>query len=227
MFCKYCGKQLEDGSRFCTACGQSLVEEAPAAPQYEAPAAPQYEAPQYAAPQYAAPAAAPAAPAAAKKFQLLPFIAAAALGFFAFIDLIVNLATYPHFASIMDSLLCMGAAALFILTLLGVLKKDNLFYAIGMFALAASKLVFIGGLWWFVTVLLVPAFVLAGLYYILKGKLFGNPIKMIMAIAVWAMGFVMFIIYCVNGLNAWVIISSLIMAGAMGLSIFSYTPYKK
>lgn len=57
MFCKYCGTQLNDDAKFCTACGKALVEEpaqAPTEPVYKAPAEPVYQAP--AEPVYQAPA---------------------------------------------------------------------------------------------------------------------------------------------------------------------------
>ena len=58
-FCPYCGSQVDDGSKFCIACGAKLSPAepaAPAAPQqpaYEAPQEPVYEAPQQ--PVYEAP----------------------------------------------------------------------------------------------------------------------------------------------------------------------------
>lgn len=57
-FCGKCGAQLEEGKKFCPACGAPVENAAPAAaaPQYEQ-APPQYQAPQpqYQAPQYQAP----------------------------------------------------------------------------------------------------------------------------------------------------------------------------
>lgn len=237
MFCKYCGKQVDDDARFCAACGKALIEETPVEPVYYAPAQPVYEAPAETdyQPQYAAPAQpvyeAPAAPApesapASGKTEMLPLIAAFVLATFSFIGMIVGMAN-GYFLGILGNMFAMGAAALAALTLFGILKNDNLFYAIALFALAFVEILYIDGGSWWASVMLIPAYVLAGLYYILKGKLFGNPIKMIMAIAVWAIGSIVFIVSCVHRFPAWNIISSLFTFAAGGLMIFGYTPYKK
>ena len=58
IVCPKCGKELPDGTKFCSKCGENLAElAAQAAPQDAAPqnAAPQDAAPQDAAPQQAAP----------------------------------------------------------------------------------------------------------------------------------------------------------------------------
>lgn len=51
MFCKQCGKQIDDDSVFCRYCGATMSETG-SAPQRSAP---QYTAPQYTAPPYSAP----------------------------------------------------------------------------------------------------------------------------------------------------------------------------
>ncbi|MBQ7248320.1 MAG: zinc-ribbon domain-containing protein [Lachnospiraceae bacterium] len=59
MFCKNCGANIPDGSRFCPECGTSFEAEqaANAEPQYQEPSyqQPQYQQPQYQQPQYQQP----------------------------------------------------------------------------------------------------------------------------------------------------------------------------
>ena len=156
----------------------------------------------------------------------MPIIAAGVLGLMSFINMIIGMSN-GSIVNIFANMFMMGSAALFILTVFGILKKDNLFYAIGMFAFAFAEMVRISEYYWWVAVLIIPALVLAGLYYILKGKIFGGIIKMIMAIAAWTVGLILFIVYCVNGVSEWFLISDTLIYAAIGLCIFSYTPYKK
>ena len=200
MYCKYCGTKLADNARFCGSCGKNIEDTV----------------------------AEPAAAAMKSAFSgntLLPLIAAMVFGFFRFINFAKGLAG-GSVLNLFTNMLSIGAAVLIVLTLFKVLKKDNLFCAIAMFALAFLELVGFSGRFWYVALLLIPAYVIAGLYYLLKGKPISSLFKMIAAIAVWTAGFILFVVYVRWHLPFFSIFSALSIAAAEGLFIFTYTPYK-
>ncbi len=158
--------------------------------------------------------------------KLLPLIAAMVLGFFSFIEVIRGFAGAATGIGVLANLITCGAAVLIVLTLFRVLKQKDLFFAISMFALAFSELITLGGIFWYVSALTMPAFAIAGVHYLLKGKVFNNMIKMIMAFAVWGMGFILFIHFISLHMPFYLIFSSLITSAASGLLIFSYSPNK-
>ncbi|MBQ4061445.1 MAG: zinc-ribbon domain-containing protein [Christensenellaceae bacterium] len=212
MFCKYCGKQIAEDARFCPACGKDLTS------NVQAPA--------------------DKAPVPAKTVlsnNLLCIIAAGVIALFAFIGFVmdfVNLAKYSNgifVLNIFNDMILMGGAALIVLSLFNILKKDNLFFAIGLFAFAYINLssIFHGGHWlnW-MHFLASPAFVAGGLYLILKGKPINKLIKMIASFVIWGLHFIIFVGSISLGYPVFSIISILFTGAAYGLIVFNYTPYK-
>ena len=159
--------------------------------------------------------------------KLLPLIAAMTLGFFKFIDIIRGLVNGTSVISLFSNMVVVGAAVLAVLAIFRILKgKFDLFYAIAMFGLAFSELLLTDGYLWYISMLTMPAFAIAGVHYLLKGKVFNNIIRMIMSFAVWGMGFILMIIFVGMHIPFYTIFSNLMFFGASGLMIFSYSPNK-
>ena len=241
MFCKYCGTKIDNDAIFCSACGKKLAEVQPepapqpdfpempkfeAAPQPDFPEMPKFEAaPQPDFPEMPKFEAVPQ-PKTSMPFNLFALIAAAALGFFRFIEVIRGIAGVYTGISTLANLIAVGAAVLVVLVQFEVLKPKNLFYAIAMFALAFAEMLWSNGILWYISALTMPAYAIAGVHYLLKGKVFNNMIKAIMAFAVWTMGFILVIALIGLHLNFYTIFSAITTSAAGGLLILSYSPNK-
>ena len=70
----------------------------------------------------------------------------------------------------------------------------------------------------------MPAYAIAGVHYLLKGKVFNNMLKSIMAFAVWTMGLILAIALISLHLPFFTIFIAITTSAAGGLLILSYSP---
>ena len=210
-----------------------------AAPQQAAPQPQvQYAAPQQAAPQpqvqYAAPQPAPqyraAAPAASKPSMLalifaMVFAFGKVIGFFS--SFIRTLEYSSAALSLFSSMIALGGIAMIILDMFMYNKREKrLFTAIGFFALAFAEMFSLSGFYWWASLLIFPAYGLVGAYFLLDGKLFGNPIKLICSIVVMAIRFISLIVMIAD-YPAFMGVILNMMSIAIGVTMLTYNLPKK
>lgn len=227
--------------------------EAPAA--CEVPVSVSYAAPAASAPSACAPAPAPEAPVKRSKMPVVSIIAVA----LAFCSICLSLISRgsmvavggaPMAISYVQKFFTLAGIVLMFVGLLLHRKNLQLLFGIGLLINAAATLINFAynnrGVDLIATIVVFVFFVLSGLYYILKGKTFGNPLKLILSIAAITAEVVCFIAYCVfwfrvfgssiDGLNKWFALSILMILGELfsmfgficvHLSVLIYTPFKK
>ncbi|MGN1450507.1 MAG: hypothetical protein ACI4XQ_00255, partial [Eubacteriales bacterium] len=227
--------------------------EAPAA--CEVPVSVSYAAPAASAPSACAPAPAPEAPVKRSKMPVVSIIAVAlafcAIGLSAILSL-SSTATggiTPTLVTLIQKLFALTGVVLMFVGLLLHRKNLQLLFGIGLMINAAATLLMFrnaSGVVLITTIVVLVFFVLSGLYYILKGKTFGNPLKLILSIVAMAAEVAAFIAYAASwyrifgssfdSFSSWAPFLIFIILGQLfsmfgfilvDLSVLLYTPFKK